>query len=60
MFSYITHQNEANIPKENIFYATKRLIGKRFEEPSVQNDLNHLLYKIVKEKHGGAAVQAGG
>jgi len=54
------NENEANIPKENIFYATKRLIGKRFEEPSVQNDLNHLLYKIVKEKHGGAAVQAGG
>ncbi|KAJ8981569.1 hypothetical protein NQ317_009829 [Molorchus minor] len=30
----------------NTFYATKRLIGRRFEDPEVKKDMNNVSYKI--------------
>ncbi|XP_018580176.1 heat shock 70 kDa protein cognate 5 [Anoplophora glabripennis] len=42
----------------NTFYATKRLIGRRFEDPEVKKDMNNISYKIVKASNGDAWVQA--
>jgi len=41
---------------ENTFFATKRLIGRRFDDPNVQKDIKHLPYKIIKNSNGDAWV----
>ena len=44
----------------NTLFAIKRLIGRRFEDPMVQKDINLMPYKIVKNSNGDAWVEAGG
>ncbi|MDO9004963.1 MAG: molecular chaperone DnaK [Aquabacterium sp.] len=39
---------------KNTLYGVKRLIGRRFEEPMVQKDINMVPYTIVKAKNGDA------
>lgn len=42
----------------NTFYATKRLIGRRFEDAEVKKDMKTVSYKIVKASNGDAWVSA--
>jgi len=41
---------------EGTFYATKRLIGRKFEDNAVQKDIKHLSYKVVRHSNGDAWV----
>ena len=45
---------------KNTFYATKRLIGRKFEDPEVQKDMKTVSYKIVRSSNGDAWVEASG
>ncbi|MEW6561686.1 MAG: molecular chaperone DnaK [Pseudomonadota bacterium] len=45
---------------KNTLYGVKRLIGRRFEEPMVQKDINMVPYSITKAKNGDAWVSVRG
>merc|ERR1740121_1138271 len=56
----IPAKRQAVTNPENTVFATKRLIGRRFEEDATQKDLKNLPYKVVKGKNGDAWVEADG
>jgi molecular chaperone DnaK len=45
---------------ENTLFAIKRLIGRRFDDPTTQKDIKIVPYKIVPSSNGDAWVEAGG
>jgi molecular chaperone DnaK len=45
---------------ENTFFAIKRLIGRRYEDPMVEKDKKLVPYKIVKAGNGDAWVESHG
>ncbi|KAI3707950.1 hypothetical protein L2E82_36899 [Cichorium intybus] len=44
----------------NTVFGTKRLIGRRFEDPQTQKEMGMVPYKIVKAPNGDAWVEANG
>ena len=53
-------KRQAITNSENTVFATKRLIGRRFDDPSVQNDRKNMPYKIIKHSSGDAWVEVQG
>jgi molecular chaperone DnaK len=45
---------------ENTLFAIKRLIGRRFDDPTTRKDMDLVPYKIVKSEGGDAWVEAQG
>ncbi|XP_012281377.1 heat shock 70 kDa protein cognate 5 [Orussus abietinus] len=43
----------------NTFYATKRLIGRKFDDSEVKKEMKTVSYKIVRASNGDAWVQGG-
>lgn len=56
----IPAKRQAVVNPENTLFATKRLIGRRFEDAEVQRDIKQVPYKIVKHTNGDAWVEARG
>ncbi|CAN3361139.1 iron-sulfur cluster biogenesis chaperone, mitochondrial [Diutina catenulata] len=50
-------KRQALINPHNTFFATKRLIGRKYTDDEVQRDIGHVPYAIVAGKNGDAAVQ---
>lgn len=51
-------KRQAVTNSENTFYATKRLIGRRFDDKDIQKEMKLLSYKIVKSSNGDAWVSS--
>jgi len=56
----IPAKRQAVTNPENTVFATKRLIGRRFNEDATQKDIKNLPYKIIKGTNGDAWVEAAG
>jgi len=56
----ISAKRQAVTNPEHTVFATKRLIGRKFEDPMVQKDLKNLSFKIVRAPNGDAWVEARG
>jgi molecular chaperone DnaK len=56
----IAAKRQAVTNPENTVFATKRLIGRTFEDPATKKDMKALPYKIIRGSNGDAWVEAGG
>jgi molecular chaperone DnaK len=45
---------------KNTIYASKRLIGRKFDESAVQKDIDLMPYSIIKAENGDAWIEANG
>ncbi|MBM3947372.1 MAG: molecular chaperone DnaK, partial [SAR202 cluster bacterium] len=48
------------VNSENTVFSVKRLMGRKFDDPIVQEDMKRLPYKVVRAPNGDAHVQIGG
>jgi molecular chaperone DnaK len=53
-----TAKRQAVTNPKNTIYASKRLIGRKFEEEAVQKDIGLMPYKIIKADNGDAWIEA--
>lgn len=54
----IAAKRQAVVNPENTLFATKRLIGRKFQDAEVQRDIQQVPYKIVQHTNGDAWVEA--
>lgn len=56
----VAAKRQAVVNPENTLFATKRLIGRKFNDAEVQRDIKEVPYKIVSHTNGDAWVSARG
>lgn len=44
-------KNQANMNPKNTIYDVKRLIGRLYDDPTVQNDMKHFSYDVVSQNN---------
>lgn len=56
----VAAKRQAVTNPENTFHATKRLIGRRFDDDATKKDIKVLPYKVIRANNGDAWVEARG
>lgn len=56
----VAARRQAVTNAENTLYATKRLIGRKYDDAEVQKDMKNVSYKIVRDSKGDAWVEVHG
>jgi molecular chaperone DnaK len=56
----VTAKRQAVTNPQNTLFATKRLIGRRYDDPTVKKEMAMVPFKIVRGKNGDAWVEAKG
>ncbi|KTW28079.1 hsp7-like protein [Pneumocystis carinii B80] len=56
----VAARRQAIVNPENTFFATKRLIGRRYDDVEVKKDIDQVPYKIIKYTNGDAWLEARG
>ena len=51
-------KNQAAVNAVNTIFDAKRLIGRKFSDPTVQSDLRHLPYKVTSDDTGKCKIHA--
>jgi len=51
-------KNQTDINPENTYYEVKRLIGRKFSDESVQNDVPFMTYGIDADEHGNVILKS--
>ena len=57
---WATSEEQAVTNPNDTIFVVKRLIGRKFDGPSVQKDISKVPYKIVKSDNGDAWVEGKG
>jgi molecular chaperone DnaK len=56
----VSAKRQAVTNPKNTLYATKRLIGRKFQEQEVQKDISFMPFEIVEAQNGDAWIRANG
>ncbi len=56
----VAAKRQAITNPENTFFATKRLIGRRYDDEATKKDMKILPYKVVRANNGDAWVESRG
>jgi molecular chaperone DnaK (HSP70) len=51
-------KNQKEINSDNVFYEVKRLIGRRYDDPVIRDEMELLSYQIVDDGRGGIGIQS--
>jgi molecular chaperone DnaK (HSP70) len=54
----LTAKKQKDINSQNVFYGIKRLIGRKFDDKSVQDCIEFLSYTIIKNEKGNVSLQS--
>jgi L1 cell adhesion molecule like protein len=50
-------KNQVSMNPENTIFDAKRLIGRKFDDPSIQNDMKHWPFKVIAKEGGKPNLQ---
>ena len=51
-------KNQANMNITNTIFDAKRLVGRKFNDPYIQNDIKHWPFKVVNDGHNNPVIEA--
>jgi len=54
----VAAKNQAGTNLQNTIFGFKRFLGRRYDDPRVQEDVSRVPFKIVEQGNGGVGIKA--